>query len=60
MLPFTPTWMDLEGIMLSEIRLIKNKKYRMISLIRGNFPPKRKSTKLTDPGNRLVVARGRE
>ena len=32
-LPFAAVWMDLEGIMLSEISQIKEDKYYMISLI---------------------------
>ena len=32
-LPFTTTWMELEGIMLSEISQEEKDKYRMISLI---------------------------
>ena len=31
--PFVTTWMDLEGIMLSEISQREKVKYRMISLI---------------------------
>ena len=34
-LPFVTTWMDLKGIMLSEISHKENDKYRMISLIYG-------------------------
>ena len=34
-LPFAVTWMDLEGIMLSEISQTKKDKYHMISLICG-------------------------
>ena len=34
-LPFAPTWMDLEGIMLSEISQMEKDKYCMISLTRG-------------------------
>ena len=32
-LPFAATWMDLEGIMLSEISQTEKDKYCMISLI---------------------------
>ena len=32
-LPFVTTWLDLEGIMLSEIRQTEKDKYCMISLI---------------------------
>ena len=34
-LPFATTWMDLEGIMLSEIRQTEKDKYSMISVICG-------------------------
>ena len=34
-LPFATAWMDLEGIMLSEIRQSEKDKYYMISLICG-------------------------
>ena len=32
-LPFAATWMDLEGIMLSEISQVEKDKYQIISLI---------------------------
>ena len=34
-LAFTTTWMDLEGIMLSEISQTEKEKYSMLSLIYG-------------------------
>ena len=34
-LPFATTWIELEGIMLSEISLSEKDKYHMNSLIRG-------------------------
>ena len=34
-LPLSTTWMELEGIILSEISQAKNDKYQMISLICG-------------------------
>ena len=34
-LPFAATWMELEGIMLSEISQAEKEKYQMISLICG-------------------------
>ena len=34
-LSFTATWMDLKGIMLSEINQREKDKYRTLSLIRG-------------------------
>lgn len=36
-LPFMTTWMDLDGIMLSEIRYTKKNKYHMISLVCGIY-----------------------
>ena len=35
MFPFAATWMDLEGIMLSEISQTERDKYFMISLLCG-------------------------
>ena len=64
-LPFTATWMDLEGIMLSEISQTKKEKYHMISLICGisktikiNEQTKPNKNKHVDTENR-VVAKGR-
>ena len=34
-LPFAATWMDLEGIMLSEISQTEKDKYCVVSLIHG-------------------------
>ena len=34
-LPFATTWMDLEGIMLSEVRGIEKDRYCLMSLICG-------------------------
>ena len=34
-LPFATTWMELEGIMLSEISQVERDEYQMISLICG-------------------------
>ena len=36
-LPFATTWMELEGIMLSEVSQSDKDKYHMISLICGIF-----------------------
>ena len=33
--PFATTWMDLEGIMLSEMGQTEKDKYHMISLVSG-------------------------
>ena len=35
LIPFATTWMDLESIMLSEIRQAVRDKYHMISPLRG-------------------------
>ena len=37
--PFATTWMELEGIMLSEISQVEKHKYQMISLICGVLEP---------------------
>ena len=58
-LSFVTAEVKLEGIMLSKICQAKKDKYCMISLIyeiKNNN--NKKSTKLTDTENRLVVARG--
>ena len=34
-LPFATTWMELEGMTLSEISQAEKDKYQMISLLRG-------------------------
>ena len=66
-LPFVTIWMELEGIMRSEISQTEKDKYFMISLICGvwtNTPPKQTNkqkltqTKLIEKEIRLVVTRG--
>ena len=61
-MPFTTTWMDLEGIMLSELNQTEKYKHCMISLTCGiknkQMTQTSAKTKLTDTENRLVVARG--
>ena len=68
-MPFVTTWLDLEGIMISEINQAETDKYHMISLICGFLKKKKKQTnkmktkqknkaKLIDTENRLEVARG--
>ena len=52
---FVTTWMDLEGIMLSEISQTEKDKYYKISFICGIL----KNKKLIDTEKRLVVATGR-
>ena len=49
------TWIDLEGIVLSEISQTEKDKYCTISLIHGI----KKTNKLIESVNKLVVARGR-
>ena len=39
-LPFATTWMELEGIMLSEISQAVKDKYQMISLTSGEGEPR--------------------
>ena len=36
-MPFAAAWMDLEIIILNEVRQIEKDKHHMISLIRGNL-----------------------
>ena len=45
-LPFAAPWMDLEGIMLTEINQTEKEKYCMISLIHNELVniPKKKQT----------------
>ena len=43
-LPSATTWMDLEGIMLSEIRQTEKDKYHMISLICAILKTNKKET----------------
>ena len=53
-LPFATTWMNLEGIMLSEISQIGKNKYCMISLTCRTL----KKAELTETETRMLVARG--
>ena len=54
-LPFATTWMDLEGIMLSEISHTEKDKYCMVSLTCGIF---KKKVKLIETDSRKVVTKG--
>ena len=54
-MPFVITWMELEGIVLSEVSQTEKDRYYMISLICGIF----KKKELIDTENRLVIARNR-
>ena len=62
-LPFAATWMDLEGIMLSEISQTEKNKYCMISLyveskkIQQTSECNKKISRLTDIESKLVVTR---
>ena len=58
-LPFVTTWVDLEGIMLSEISQTEKDKCHMISLICGILKQTNKKTELIYIEDRLVAARGR-
>ena len=53
-MPFVTTWIDLEGIMLSEVSLRKME-YPMISHVES-----KKAKNQTHTESRVVVARGRE
>ena len=52
-LPFATVWVNLEGIMLSEMSRIEKDKYCMTSFIHGIF----KKKKLIEKVNRMVVAK---
>ena len=54
-LPFVTIWMDLEGIMLSEISQTEKDKYYMISYVESK---KQTKSKHIDTENRLVVGSG--
>ena len=62
-LPFAATWMDLEGIMLNEMRQIKDKYCTgslicRISKIQQNSDSNKKRSRLTAIGNKLKVTSG--
>ena len=60
-MPFMTTWVDLEGIMLSEINQMKKDKYCTMPLICGivQYLYKNNKTTLMGTENKLVVARGK-
>ena len=53
MLPFAVTWVDLDGIMLSEISQTEKDKYCMLSLICGIEKKYNKLVNITKKGSRL-------
>ena len=53
-LPFPTIWMELEGIMLSEINQRKKDKYHMISLICGIKKTKQNEQKKKTNKNKLI------
>ena len=57
-MPFAMTWMNLEGITLSEISQTEKDKYHMTSLTHRIQKLANKKPKFIDIENRLVVARG--
>ena len=58
-LSFATTWMNLEGIMLSETSKTEKDKYHIISLTCGIFKKQtNKKNKLIDTENRWVDTRG--
>ena len=59
-MPFATTWIDLEGVMLSEISWMEKDRYYMILLIYKGYKNKTnviKQNKFIDTENRSVVAR---
>ena len=56
-LPFAATWMDLEGIMLSEISPTEKDKYSMTSLTYG-IQKIQQASRLTDVEKKLVITSG--
>ena len=57
-LPFVPTWMGLEGTMLSEIRQTEKNMGHRISFICGIKNRNQQAHKLMDTDNSMVVTRG--
>lgn len=55
-LPFVMTWINLRGIMVSEIRHTEKDKYRMVSLV-CEIKIKKEEVKLIDTKSKMVVAR---
>lgn len=64
-LPFVTTWLDLKGILLSEISKIETSKYHMISLIFEikNIPTNNNNNNnknwIQDTENRFLIAKDR-
>ena len=52
-------WLDLEGMMLSEISQTEKHKCHMLSLMYEILPSATTKNKLVNTENRLMVARGR-
>jgi len=55
-LPFATTWMELEGMMLSEISQAEKDKYQMISLICGVLNQSKSEGTEQQPTHRLQEA----
>ena len=58
-LPFATTWIELEGIMLSEISQTEKDKYHMILPIHGILKKKKKSKQMQPHRHRLVITKGK-
>ena len=63
-LPFAATWMELEGIMISEISQAEKNKYQndfthMWSIRTEQKLKKQNSSRLTEPKNGLTVTKGK-
>ena len=59
--PFAIAWVDMENIMLSEIKQLEEDKYHMISYVESNKQNKlmnRLENRGTDTQNRLTAVRG--
>ena len=57
-LPFVITWMDLEGLMLSEISQTEKDKYCMISLICGSNEQNNKQNRYREQTDHCQRGRG--
>ena len=58
-LPFATTWMELEGIMLSEISQVSNDFTHMWSIRTKQKLKEQNSSRFTEPKNGLTVTKGK-